>query len=153
MADQKDKNDENKVPKPPAGPTIKLLIAEDNPVVRKGLSNFATKWGFEPVEAENGDEAWYILENDHNIHLSILDWNLPGLSGMQVCQRIRTRTEGPYVYTLIFSARKSNEEQVLALEGGADDYLVKPAKPSILRARLGVGIRILEKGFGFKPGK
>jgi DNA-binding response OmpR family regulator len=63
---------------------------------------------------------------------------------MQVCQRIRRRTEGPYVYTVIFSARSSIEEQVLALEGGADDYLVKPAKPSLLRARLEVGRRILD---------
>jgi phosphoserine phosphatase RsbU/P len=62
---------------------------------------------------------------------------------MQVCQRIRSRKEGPYVYTVIFSARSSVEEQVLALEGGADDYLVKPAKPSLLRARLGVGLRLL----------
>lgn len=122
----------------------KVLVAEDNPVVRKGLNNFLVKWGYEPIEADNGDTAWNTLENDPTITLAILDWNIPGLSGMQVCQRIRMRTDGPYVYTVIFSARSSIEEQVLALEGGADDYLVKPAKPSLLRARLGVGVRILE---------
>jgi len=124
---------------------IKILVAEDNPVVRKGLNNFLVKWGYEPVEAENGDIAWLTLENNTDITLAILDWNIPGLSGMQVCQRIRSRVDTPYVYTIIFSARKSIEEQVLALEGGADDYLVKPAKPSLLRARIGVGVRILEK--------
>ncbi|MFQ6758314.1 hypothetical protein MWR57_06825 [Desulfovibrionaceae bacterium CB1MN] len=62
------------------------------------------------------------------------------------------RAAGPYVYTVIFSARSSIEEQVLALEGGADDYLVKPAKPSLLRARLGVGQRILTLLAGPKPG-
>jgi len=122
----------------------KVLVAEDNPVVRKGLNNFLVKWGYEPIEADNGDTAWNTLETDPTITLAILDWNIPGLSGMQVCQRIRMRTDGPYVYTVIFSARSSIEEQVLALEGGADDYLVKPAKPSLLRARLGVGVRILE---------
>jgi DNA-binding response OmpR family regulator len=127
---------------------IKVLVAEDNPVVRKGLVNFLEKWGYIPVEADNGDDAWKLLEDDPSIQLTILDWNLPGLSGMQVCQRLRSRTEGPYVYSLIFSVRKSDEEQVLALEGGADDYLVKPAKPSILRARLGVGQRIIEKALG-----
>ena len=121
----------------------KILVAEDNPVVRKGLSNFLVKWGYEPVEVENGDMAWDTLEADNTITMAILDWNIPGLSGMQVCQRIRMRKDGPYVYTIIFSARSSIEEQVLALEGGADDYLVKPAKPSLLRARLGVGRRIL----------
>lgn len=128
-----------------SGHQTKILIAEDNPVVRKGLVNFMEKWGYIPIEADNGDTAWQILEADASIHMAVLDWNLPGLSGMQVCQRLRARNEGPYVYTLIFSVRKSNEEQVLALEGGADDYLVKPAKPSILRARLGVGLRIIEK--------
>jgi len=122
----------------------KVLVAEDNPVVRKGLNNFLVKWGYEPVEADNGDTAWNTLETDPTITLAILDWNIPGLSGMQVCQRIRMRANGPYVYTVIFSARSSIEEQVLALEGGADDYLVKPAKPSLLRARLGVGLRILD---------
>ena len=124
-------------------PAVKILVAEDNPVVRKGLTNFLGKWGFAPVEADNGDSAWYALEHDTSIRLAILDWGIPGLSGMQVCERIRRRTNGPYVYTVIFSARKSVEEQVLALEGGADDYLVKPSKPSLLRARLQVGLRIL----------
>lgn len=129
---------------PPKAPKRhRILVAEDNPVVRKGLNNFLVKWGYEPIEADNGDTAWNALETDPSITLAILDWNIPGLSGMQVCQRIRMRTDGPYVYTVIFSARSSIEEQVLALEGGADDYLVKPAKPSLLRARLGVGLRIL----------
>lgn len=127
----------------PAGKSVKVLVAEDNPVVRKGLTNFLGKWGFAPVEADNGDAAWYALEHDTSIRLAILDWSIPGLSGMQVCERIRRRTNGPYVYTVIFSARKSVEEQVLALEGGADDYLIKPSKPSLLRARLQVGLRIL----------
>ncbi|MFH1020675.1 MAG: response regulator transcription factor [Pseudomonadota bacterium] len=130
-----------KTPKAPE--RHKILVAEDNPVVRKGLNNFLVKWGYEPIEVDNGDTAWNTLETDTTITLAILDWNIPGLSGMQVCQRIRMRQDGPYVYTVIFSARSSIEEQVLALEGGADDYLVKPAKPSLLRARLGVGLRIL----------
>lgn len=127
------------------GTRHKILVAEDNPVVQKGLCNFLVKWGYEPVEALTGDLAWQALENDSSIRLAILDWNLPGLSGMQVCQRIRMRKDGPYIYTVMFSARKAVEEQVLALEGGADDYLVKPAKPSLLRARLAVGLRILEQ--------
>ncbi|HIJ90769.1 MAG: response regulator transcription factor [Desulfobulbaceae bacterium] len=140
----KEKETAEEAPKiPKAAKRHKVLVAEDNPVVRKGLNNFLVKWGYEPIEADNGDTAWNTLETDPSITLAILDWNIPGLSGMQVCQRIRMRTNGPYVYTVIFSARSSIEEQVLALEGGADDYLIKPAKPSLLRARLGVGLRIL----------
>jgi len=92
-------------------------------VVRKGLNNFLVKWGYEPIEADNGDTAWNALETDPTITIAILDWNIPGLSGMQVCQRIRMRAAGPYVYTVIFSARSSIEEQVLALEGGCGTFL------------------------------
>ncbi len=132
------------IPSPKASTRHKILVAEDNPVVRKGLHKFLVQWGYEPVEVDNGDTAWNLLETDISITLAILDWNIPGLNGMQVCQQIRRRTAGPYVYTVIFSDRSSIEDQVLAFEGGADDYLVKPAKPSLLRARLGVGLRTLK---------
>ena len=122
----------------------KVLIAEDNSVVRKGLINFLTKWGYQAIEADNGNSAWLSLEEDHQIRLAIIDWNLPGLSGMQICQKLRIRTNGPYVYTIMFSSRTSEEEQVLALDGGADDYIAKPTKPALLCARLGVGRRIIE---------
>jgi len=125
-------------------PRQKVLVAEDNAVVRKGLSNFLDIWGYQAIEADNGNDAWQALENDHQIRLAIVDWNLPGLSGMQICQRLRVRTKGPYVYTIMFSGRTSEEEQVLALDGGADDYIAKPTKPSLLCARLGVGRRIME---------
>ncbi|MBU0675365.1 MAG: response regulator [Proteobacteria bacterium] len=122
----------------------KVLIAEDNPVIRKGLINFLTKWGYEPIEAETGDIAFQIVESSPDLRLAVFDWNLPGISGMQLCQRIRSRTCEHYMYIIMFSSRKSEEEQIMALDGGADDYLVKPSKPSILRARLGVGKRIVE---------
>lgn len=124
--------------------TAKVLVAEDNAVVRKGLTNFLVKWGYVPIEVEDGDSALHQLEKDHSIRLAILDWNLPGLNGIQLCQRLRIRGKGPYVYIIMFSARKSKEEQIMALEGGADDYLVKPCKPAELRARLSVGRRIIE---------
>lgn len=129
---------------------LKILLAEDSPSVRKGLESFLVKWGYEPISTDNGDHACEVLEKDPSIRLAILDWNLPGLSGLQICQRLRTRTIAPYVYVIIFSARNSYEEKLLALDGGADDYLVKPCKPSELRARLGVGRRIIEIALGLQ---
>lgn len=122
---------------------IKVLVAEDNAVVLKGLHNFLQKWGYEPIKAIDGSEAWKILEKDNDIHLAILDWNLPGLTGVEICKKLRQRSSGPYVYTIMFSVRKSNEEQIEALENGADDYVVKPCKPSLLYAKLAAACRIL----------
>lgn len=135
--------DEKKSAARPAGALPKVLIAEDNPVVRRGLQNFMTKWGYEAVETADGKEAWQKLMSDPSIRLAILDWNLPGLTGMQVCHQLRKKRPRPYVYVIIFSSRTSTEEQVAALEHGADDFLVKPAKPSLLKARLQVGRRII----------
>jgi DNA-binding response OmpR family regulator len=135
----------------PESPTLsrpKILLAEDSPSVRKGLESFLIKWGYEPISTDNGDQAWEVLEKDPSIRLAILDWTLPGLSGIQICQRLRTRPKAPYVYAIMFSARTSHEEKILALDGGADDFLVKPCKPSELRARLGVGRRIIASAFG-----
>ncbi|MBU0485862.1 MAG: response regulator [Proteobacteria bacterium] len=125
------------------GNRLKVLIAEDNAVVRKGLFNFLQKWGYEPIEAENGEEALIIIDRDPEIRLAILDWNLPKLNGMQVCHSIRELQSNKYIYIIMFSSRKSPEEQIAALTNGADDYLVKPSKPSLLRARLIAGHRIV----------
>lgn len=130
-------------PPPAATDAMTVLVAEDNPVVRKGLVNFLGKWGYQPLEVENGDDAWQHLLEKPSIRMAILDWNLPGLTGMQICQRLREKSPGSYVYLLMFSARTSTEEQIAALEGGADDYLTKPVKPSLLKARLAVGQRII----------
>jgi len=130
---------------------LKILLAEDNPSVRKGLESFLVKWGYEPISTDNGDHAREVLEKDQSIRLAIIGWTLPGLNGIQICQRLRTRTNAPYVSAIMFSARKSLEEKLLALDGGADDYLVKPCKPSELRARLGVGRRIIETALSFQP--
>lgn len=141
---------------PPPNPTkVKVLLAEDSPSVRKGLESFLHQWGYEPVSTDNGDQAWDALESDPCLRLAIVDWTLPGLSGIQLCQRLRTRANAPYVYTIMFSARSSHEEKLMALDGGADDYLIKPCKPSELRARLGVGRRIIETALtlhGLTPG-
>lgn len=129
-------------------PLLKVLVVEDNAVVLKGLHNFLRKWGYEPVQAVDGNEAWSILEKNHDIHLAILDWNLPGQNGLEICKKLRARSSGPYVYTIMFSIRKSNEEQIEALTAGADDYIVKPCKPSLLHAKLAVGARILKLATG-----
>lgn len=140
MADQ---NEQATSPNPQ--PKTKVLVAEDNPVVRRGLQNFLVKWGYEPVECADGKEAWKKLLADPAIRLAILDWNLPELTGMQLCRALRAKRPDPHVYLMIFSSRSSTEEQVAALENGADGYLVKPVKPSLLKAHLGAACRLVAR--------
>jgi diguanylate cyclase (GGDEF)-like protein len=122
----------------------RILIAEDDPVSRRLLEVFLVKWGFEVVVATNGLDALQLLERMDAPRLAVLDWMMPGLEGVQVCQRLRAATDRPYVYVLLLTARAQKEDLLHGLESGADDYLTKPFDAQELRARLHVGQRVLD---------
>jgi diguanylate cyclase (GGDEF)-like protein len=108
------------------------------------LETLLKKWGHEIVVAKDGLEAVRLLESREAPRLAVLDWMMPGLEGVQVCQRIRQDATRPYMYLLLLTARSQKDDLVRGLESGADDYLTKPFDAQELRARLHVGKRILE---------
>jgi two-component system cell cycle response regulator len=122
----------------------RILIAEDDPVSRRMLQAFLTKWGYLVVALSDGEEAARILEGDDAPTLAVLDWMMPGLEGPQVCQRVREHPDRPYTYILLLTARSQKKDLLRGLESGADDYLTKPFDAQELRARLHVGQRILD---------
>jgi len=123
---------------------IKVLAAEDNPVFRSMLVNMVTKWGYEPVVARDGTEAWEALQQPDAPQLAILDWMMPGLNGVDICRGVRAAGREPYVYILLLTARTDSQDLVEGMEAGADDYLTKPFQAHELRVRLRAGRRILE---------
>ena len=123
---------------------IKVLAAEDNPVFRTMLSNMLTKWGYDPVTARDGTEAWDALQQPDGPQLAILDWMMPGLNGVDICRGVRAAAREPYVYILLLTARTDSQDLVEGMEAGADDYLTKPFQAHELRVRLRAGRRILE---------
>ena len=122
----------------------RILIAEDDPISRRLLEVFLTRWGYEVAVAGSGTEALELLDQIGAPRLAVLDWMMPGLEGVQVCRKIRERKDRPYVYILLLSARAQKGDLLLGLESGADDYLTKPFDAPELRARLQVGQRILQ---------
>jgi diguanylate cyclase (GGDEF)-like protein len=122
----------------------RILIAEDDPVSRRLLEAFLTKWGFEVVIATTGTEALQLLDRMDAPRLAILDWMMPGMEGIQVCQKLRESKERPYVYVLLLTGRSQKEDLLAGLESGADDYLTKPFDAQELRARLHVGQRVMD---------
>jgi len=123
---------------------VRVLIAEDEPVSRHMLEAFLTKWGYEVVVAGDGREAWQVLQQDDAPKLAILDWMMPGMEGVQVCQRLRERADHPYVYVLMLTSRDRKQDLVEGIEAGADDYLIKPFDAHELMAHLHAGKRILD---------
>ena len=126
------------------GRHLKVLVAEDNGVIQSVLRNLLTKWGYEAVIASDGQQAWDALQADDAPRLAILDWMMPGLNGIEICQRIRAESREPYIYILLLTARNESQDLVEGMEAGADDYLTKPFNARELRVRLRAGTRILE---------
>lgn len=124
-------------------PTSRILIAEDDPVLRRMLEALLVKSGYDVVAVADGLQALRILESEGAPSLAVLDWVMPGLEGPQVCQRIRQRRDRPYVYILLLTALTQKGNVLQGLESGADDYLTKPFDAQELRARVRVGLRIL----------
>jgi two-component system KDP operon response regulator KdpE len=118
----------------------KLLIVDDEPALRKALRTSLTASGFNVSEARDGDEALALLPRTP-VDLVLLDINMPGKSGIEVCRRIRDLS----IHTgiVMVTVRDSEEDKVQALESGADDFITKPYRLRELVARLHAVLRRL----------
>ena len=123
---------------------MKILVAEDQSISRHILEANLRKWGYEVKGVENGTRAWEILQGGEAPQLAILDWLMPGMDGIEICRQIRLRPQTQPVYIILLSARSGQEDKIHGLEAGADDYITKPFDRDELRARVQVGIRVLE---------
>jgi len=123
---------------------MKVLIADDDPMWRKLLEQNVRRWGYEVVTAEDGQQAWKILQEAGAPRVALLDWQMPQLDGVEICRRIRRSLNLPFVYTIILTGRGTREDMVAGLESGADDYIVKPVDLAILRSRLTAAMRIVQ---------
>ena len=121
----------------------RILIAEDDAISRRLLQASLTSWGYEVEMAKDGEEALRALLRPQAPQLAILDWEMPGLSGPEVCYRARARSDAAYCYLLLLTGRDGRTDLVDGLGAGADDYVTKPFDPGELQARLRTGERIL----------
>ncbi len=123
---------------------MKILIADDDPTIRTILQSALVRLGYRVEIAVNGDLAWAALQAPEAPALAILDWKMPGMTGVEICRRLRERKEAAYVYVVLLTGLDSLDDLVAGLEAGADDYMTKPFKPAELKARLRSGRRILD---------
>ena len=121
---------------------VPVIIAEDDPVSCELISTLVSKSGFRTIVTRDGNEAMAAIRAQEGAAVAILDWMMPGMDGLEVCQRIRGSEK--MVYVILLSSRGAKENLLEGLECGADDYLIKPFDKDELRARLKVGVRVLE---------
>ena len=125
---------------------MKILIADDASTMRHLLLSGLSRSGYEVDVAASGDHAWSVLQRPEAPEIAILDWMMPGITGIEICQKLRERTErnnGPYVYVIMLTGLDAASDMAAGLNAGADDYMTKPFKPAELSARLRNAERIL----------
>ncbi len=123
---------------------MKVLIADDEPVSRVNLTNLCRRWGYEPVVAADGTAAWDFLRSPDCPALAVLDWQMPGQTGEELCRRFRAELPNrPLHIILITATRLGTESKVTGLGAGADDFLTKDYEAAELQARLKVGERLI----------
>jgi len=123
---------------------MRVLIAEDDPVSRRLLAAVLEKWGYEVVVTSDGLAALEVLKSPETPRLAILDWMMPGMDGIQVCREVRKRSDAPYTYLLLLTARTGKHDIIEGMDAGADDYVTKPFDKSELQVRLKAGRRVLD---------
>jgi DNA-binding response OmpR family regulator len=122
---------------------VKVLIAEDEPLFRKLLLQLLTP-EFELTVTEDGTTALARLQEENGPVLAILDWVMPGMTGIEVCRELRAHRRTAGIYVILLTARNSPADIVAGLRTGADDYVTKPVQAEELRARVQLGCRIIE---------
>ena len=122
---------------------MKIIIAEDNPVILKLYKNALGKAGYNIILTTNGIEALDSL-NKTGARMIITDWEMPGMDGLSLCRHIRKQKNKKYVYIIFVSSHNDETDAITGLNAGADDYIKKPFHPDELKSRIKAGKRIIE---------
>lgn len=121
--------------------SLPVIVAEDDPVSRELVRRLLENWGYKVTVTSDGHEAMEAIRAQTSPALAVLDWMMPGMDGIKICQRVREANR--VLYIILLTARGGKERLIEGLEAGADDYLMKPFDKDELRARLKVGARII----------
>lgn len=122
---------------------FKVLVADDSAVYRKLVEQTLGQDQYSILFAKTGQSAIKLFE-EHHPALVITDWVMPDLTGIELCQRIRSSPKDVYAYVIILTSISEKENVVKGLAAGADDYLTKPFHPGELSARVAVGRRMVD---------
>ncbi|MCH9670764.1 MAG: SpoIIE family protein phosphatase [Gammaproteobacteria bacterium] len=121
---------------------MRILIADDAASIRFALEKMLTRWGHDVVSAEDGEQAWEILQRE-DIRCVISDWMMPKMNGPELCARIRAHEFDHYIYVILLTSRDAKGDLLEGMKAGADDFVVKPFNRAELNVRIRAGERIV----------
>jgi two-component system chemotaxis response regulator CheY len=114
---------------------LTILVAEDEMLARMVLERSVVQWGYQMVSANDGERAMELLKT-RSIDVCLLDWDMPKMSGVDICQWLRSSATGTIPYVILITGREKPRDIQAGYEAGADDYLTKPCDLKYLRRRL-----------------
>ncbi len=126
---------------------MRILVAEDDPVTRMLLETTLGRLGWDVITAEDGTEAWRILETLEGKaapELLLLDWMMPGFDGIEICRKVRSTPRFELMYIILLTSRSEKEDLAMGFIAGANDYITKPFHPVELESRVRVGQRMVK---------
>ncbi|MDE1148233.1 MAG: SpoIIE family protein phosphatase [Azospirillaceae bacterium] len=123
--------------------TPRVLIVDDDPVMRDLVSVITMAQGFDVMQASDGAEGLSIIRSMPQVDMVISDWEMPFMDGVEFCRQIRAMHLPKYIHVLLLTARQRQADFLAAMEAGADDFLSKPFNPAMFSSRLGVTKRLL----------
>lgn len=121
---------------------MQILIAEDDKISRKLLTRLLKGFGHKVIQAENGLEGWS-LWLEHRYPLVISDWIMPDMSGIELCQKIRSVNQTKYTYIIMLTSMTGRDNYNEAMDAGVDDFMTKPFDRDLIYTRIRVAERIL----------
>ena len=123
-----------------------VLVVEDEDAIVTLLKYNLEKEGFRVRTTDNGDDAFMLIREDKP-DIIILDWMLPGISGVEICGKLRTDEKNKDIPVIMLTAKGEELDKITGLETGADDYMTKPFSPAELSARIKAVLRRMSPSF------
>ncbi len=123
---------------------MRILVADDDAVSRHVVQKMLEDWGYSIRICADGAVAWDLLRRPDAPSLVLLDWVMPHMDGLEVCRKLRATPKPCPTYIILVTGKGQNTDIVTGLEAGADDYITKPFNREELRARIKVGVRVIE---------
>jgi CheY-like chemotaxis protein len=122
---------------------MKILVADDEPTVRRIMQAFLEKNRYEVVTVDGGEQALAALAAEDGPKIAIIDWMMPELNGLEVCAKLRQIKLRIQPYLFILTSKNGERDLAASLDAGADDFLTKPFRPAEMLARLRVAERTI----------
>ncbi|HIY44525.1 chemotaxis response regulator CheY [uncultured Helicobacter sp.] len=125
---------------------MKLLVVDDSSTMRRIIKNTLQRLGYEDIfEAENGVEAWDILDKNSDMGVLITDWNMPEMNGLELVKKTRADSRFVDIPIIMITTEGGKVEVITAIKAGVNNYIVKPFTPQVLKEKLEVVLGVNEE--------